>query len=720
MAKKQSQSKKRAQGGGRTANSEPRLQVFRDFGGCNFELSPHEFVYREPTDYVTDPEQSDLQMNFFVIQNNIWTTSNKTMETRNNVVKLFSAPDKKEFTDAAVMISNELYVATKDGQIYYGDLDHYKAGEPLTNAVGLLNKTGSEGFVWESLDYYDDKLIGATDKNELWTGTVSDHEIANSAGIADPSPLTMSNLEAVGSLEITTGFDNDHPYRTDIAYTYVNKYGPTNVADPLTFYSNTPVSEWHSGCYLRVSGGVPKDTDVLAIELYYSADNASSMIFAGRTDVVSTDTTWAFNWIGYLDATTMWTTANLITPTENYTKGVPVSRMCNIDGRMYFWGSAEEPYRLYIGGNPGNLFSVSSGTGGGFVDVEPGTGQEIKYVCKYKTQSGNSIVTMLCDSKNSRKEQRFNLVENTITISNEQNMKSWQAEQVAGAVGCKSFYGAKACADGLYSVSRYGIALTTMTMEYNSQIRTNYISDPIKPVFTNTMNLGERLKNSILLELDGILYLALANVGTGKLDDLLFCYDINLKAWWTYSLNLDDESIIDMIHIDYEGHREGIGIITEKSVYLLPTTDNDRPTTESKCKVLLETGELSPQIPQQSWQYLSQIEFRFDYFFGDVKITLVGIDQFGRTITVEKEIHHGTTVYNDSEYMRIDLRLQSYKLRIEGKARFRMTHFISKLYTMSNKMGLVWGFDDKESYRTSGDIHPTFKCYNDIKKAIIV
>ena len=36
-------SKQRSQGGGRKANSEPRLQVFKEFGGCNFELSPREF-----------------------------------------------------------------------------------------------------------------------------------------------------------------------------------------------------------------------------------------------------------------------------------------------------------------------------------------------------------------------------------------------------------------------------------------------------------------------------------------------------------------------------------------------------------------------------------------------------------------------------------------------------------------------------------------------------
>ena len=69
--------------------------------------------------------------------------------------------------------------------------------------------------------------------------------------------------------------------------------------------------------------------------------------------------------------------------------------------------------------------------------------------------------------------------------------------------------------------------------------------------------------------------------------------------------------------------------------------------------------------------------------------------------------------------MRVDLRLQSYQLKITGSAAFRLTHFIVKLYAMSSKQGLVWGFDDRQSFRSSGSIHPTFKDYNSIKKAII-
>ena len=713
MAQKKS-TKKRAQGGGRTSNSEPRLQVFRDFGGCNFQNSPRDF---DLTVDESREEQSDLQMNYVVVQNNVAVASNKTFEARNNLVNLFSAPSGTKFTDAAILIADELYVATDDDRIAYGSLKTFTPGQELDSFVTLENKTGS-GSTWESLDYYDDKLIGATSQNELWMGDLSDHKIANAKQVPDPSVLTMSNLAARGSLKIASSMTDECSFRTDIAYTYVNKYGPTNISDRVTFYSSSPVDEWHAGCYLQINGTVPSGYDVEAVELYYSADNASSLIFMGRTDLLSSASKWSYNWLGYLDTTSMWPTANLIAPTENYTKGAPVSRMCNIDGRMYFWGSKSEPYRLYIGGNPGNLFSISSGTGGGFVDVEPGSGQEIRYVTKYKTQSGNSIVTMLCDSKNSMNEQRFNLVENTVSLSNEQSMKSWQAEQVSGAVGCKSFHGAKVCEDGLYSVSRYGLALTTMTMEYNSQIRANYVSDPVKPVFTDTVELGERLRDSILLEVDGIIYLAFGDE-SGALDNILFCYDIDAKAWWTYTLNVDD-SIIDMIHIDYEGYREGIGIVTQKNVYLLPTTQTDMPTKSADFDFLIETGELSTQMPQQAWQYVSQLEFRFDYFVGDMEVKLIGVDQFGRDIEVAKDISHSEAVYGSAEYMRVDLRMQSYKLLFTGKARFRMSHFIAKVYTMSSKVGLVWGFDDQMSFRSAGDIHPTFKDYNDIRDAIIV
>ena len=719
-----SSSKKRSQGGGRKANSEPRQQVFRDFGGCNFELSPREFTLGKDV----DQEQSDLQMNYVVVQNNAKIASNKTIETRNNIVKLFDAPSGRQFTDAAILIGREFYIGLDDGQLKYGNID----GHSLAN-VTLNNLAGASGSHWKSFAYADNKLIGMTSENNIWTGTVGSHQISNAKkvtfnGSDAPPAFAFNNLVAKGSLDIIAFDDPDfdtkvetHPYRIAVAYTYVNKFGPTVHSDQYTFYANYPVDEWHGGRYLQIQATAPANFNILAAEIYYTTGNASTLLFAGRKDIRadgsadSSNHPWTFNWYGYLDATNMWPVANLIAPEENYTAGVKASHATCIDSKMYFWGDSEQPQRLYIGGNPGNLFSISPGTGGGFVDVEPGSGEEIRVVTKYKTQSGASIVTMLCDSKNTTREQRFNLVENSVSLSNEQNMKSWQAEQVAGAVGCKSFNGAVVCEDGIYSISRYGLALTTLTMEYNSQIRTNYVSDPIKPAFTNKNRSA--LRNSIILECDGVIYIAFGK-DDESIDNMLFCYDIDQRAWWTINLDID-EAILNLFHIDYEGYREGIGIITRNSVYLLPLTKDDSLLTSADFPVTIQSGELSTMQPVQNWFYLSQMEFRFDYFIGSVLVELTGIDQFGRKVKTSKAFSHEQTVYNLAEYMRIDLRLQSYQIRITGTARFRLTHFIAKEYTMSAKQGLVWGFDDSQSFRSDGDIHPTFLDYNDIRKAII-
>ena len=110
-----SNKQKRAQGGGRSPNSEPKLQVFRDFGGMNFELANRLDGNVTIDQARSDPgDQTDLQMNFMFLQNNVVTMSNKTMETRDDIITLFDLPSgNKKFTGPICMIGPKVYLAAR-------------------------------------------------------------------------------------------------------------------------------------------------------------------------------------------------------------------------------------------------------------------------------------------------------------------------------------------------------------------------------------------------------------------------------------------------------------------------------------------------------------------------------------------------------------------------------------------------------------------------------
>lgn len=715
MAEKKSSSRKQpSTGQGKTPNSEPKVQVFSKFQGCNFQMASRQFDSWEG-----ENDQTDLEMTYVVLQNNACVTPNQTIESRQNIELLFSAPEGTHHTDIATLVNDEFYIACEDGNVHYGTI-----GRSLDNTV-LIRDIDSEtrDNTWTYLGYAEDQLVGMTAGKQLWTGAFGTHTLENARTIPTPPALTFSQLTARGSLSISSTLTTACPFRITLRYTHLNKYGPTLASAPLTFYASKPTTEWSGAAYLTIQGTAPTGYAIKAVELYYTEDEYQDHAFLARVDMQpQTDGTfnggtWRYNWTGYLFDTSMWTIANLQVPDENYTSGVPASKMVQHDGRLYFWGG-EPAYRLWIGGNPGNTFSVSTGTGGGFADVEPGSGQDIRVVPKWKTNSGASIVTMLCDNPNSTKEQRHNLVENNLTLSSEQSAKGWQTEKVNGTVGCKSFYGAGVWADGLYAVSRYGLSVTTLVQEYNTQLRVNYVSDAIEPVFTQ--QYGTQLSNAVLLCVNDIIYMAFgADSGNdGNLDNILFCYDINTKSWWSYSLDID-EPILNMINIDHEANREGIGIITPGHVYLLPTTRDNDLDTKPTFDVLIETGELTTTKPTNGMQHLTQLEFRFDYFYGDLDVEIHTIDRFGRPMVTLKHIKYDDVQYNLSECIRMDLKVESYKIVLKGKANFRLTHFMAYLYPMPQRQGIWNGFDARQSMNGNGDIRGYFRNYNEIRRAII-
>lgn len=755
--------KQRSQGGGRTSNSEPKVQVIKGFNGMDFEHNP---ALDHPNGWSFDASQEDLMMTRVAFQNNVCVTNNMTLEVTPSLIKMgvtllssfissycssrgLSADGAYHvLTGPACLVGSYLFLAfglhipDSGEDLIDGFVGKVRIGSESMTALTFAKNSFSDPGSITHIYWAQERLVICDSKGQVWRSIAPTHvtedddpgalvsTVYGAIRISDPEKMAMSTIATHGSVKLSTTYNaSTYPYRVSLSYCIDTMFGPTKASKPLVFYSNLDVAEWNEVNYVTVTipvtASLVSEFGAVAVSLYYTVDEAYELQFAQRAEISGSSA--VIDWNGYLTDTTMWTIANLDAPTKNFTMG-PSARYCTmIDGRLYFWGGSATgnvpdddlapDYRIIIGGNPGNLFSSSPATGGGFVDIEPGTGKYVNSIVKYKTQSGSNIVTALCGSRQSQEELRYNLVSATVSLSQDNSTNSWTAEHVSGSVGCRGPLGALVCEDGLYTINRYGLALTTMAMEYNNQIRTTYVSDPIKPVFVSDEDIDNT--SEYLIHCDGVIYYGKSSRRIPDDRDLsvVFCYDVNTKAWWSISI---PDTACNAIHIDSKRHAEGVGFICNNDVYVLPTTMQEPDYgTEDHLGNVVETASLSTTQPNHGYHNLTQMEFDFDYFIGTMLIEVIGIDMFGRKVRVTKLVRADSMMYGMEAYMRIDLKLREYKVRMSGDCKYRLTCIQSKLYVLPAKVGIVWGFDDRKGFRSKNDIQATFKSYNDVVNAVI-
>lgn len=129
MAKRKGKKKPPGGATGRPAFSEPRIQVFSKFAGCNFQLATRDFdnLFADDQD-----AQTDLMPMLMAIQNNAAIVPFGGIETRQNIVKLFDAPVGKKLTGVATLIGDELYVACDNMTVHHGTLSEGDLEDTVT------------------------------------------------------------------------------------------------------------------------------------------------------------------------------------------------------------------------------------------------------------------------------------------------------------------------------------------------------------------------------------------------------------------------------------------------------------------------------------------------------------------------------------------------------------------------------------------------------------
>ena len=692
------------------SSSEPRVTSLRQWGGINvLEKSPG---WNPLESAFAEANQVDLQDNFLMVQNNCLCTLSKSIETRDDDILIASAPSGTEFTGVVCLQRDNLICAFSDGSIRVHVLgDDADSWTPVP--VEDPDASGRSGAQWTEIGYYADTLICLSNEAECFIGALG---TMTTEGVRSyrlvPEPTDAPTLSNKGDLK------KGDVSRIQVCYVYTNVFGSTMRSPIAVSYVSASPVEWSAAQYMRVSGTAPAGYGITGVDVYFTMDDSTEFAFAGHVNLEDGGS-WAYNWLGALADTSQWSNVSLEIPTENTTKGVNARHMTHIDGRLYFWGGDLE-YRLWIGGNPGNELSVARGVGGAFVDIEPGTGTSVECVLKHKTYSASSIITVLCGNPNTEQVKRFNLLETNVTVTNELTSKGYMTEEVSNVVGCNSRWGAGVFEDGLYAVNRYGLALTTHAMEYNNQLKVGWVSDQIKPIFTD--RLGKRLNNARLVYVDGIVHLVLGEEDSDNLDPVIFCYDIGAKAWWTYTYGTK-EKILHVMAIDSQEFEEGCGVITPTRFALIPTTGPKLDTPPNFGTCYLETGELSVRLPPNESVWLEQVELDFDYFVGDIEIVVTGVDYYGRRFEVSKLVSYDTMVTNLQTWIRVGMIIRTYHIRIKGPARFRLFQILQKTYVQSSKINLVYGWDAvsevRNHYDETGLDRHYLDSYNNLYHALV-
>lgn len=782
------------------SSSEPRKIVFKGWQGVNFVDSP---LTWEPLE-VLPPKfrQTDLPTNFLMVQNNLNTTDTQSVETRMDSIKIADVPEGFKWTGIATIYKHWVFLVARSTEsswyerIYYRDL---LAPESDWTSLNLRVGSTNSPTLYEiaEIGFFESNMVATVrnyndnpDSGLLALASVSVNEAettitikgmdwsTHTATLTDTivdTPKISPTTDRPGVTPVITAVgqqsgnsvSDDTPVRVEVKYCYTNRLGSTLTqtdANCATKYVEYSPTLWTTGRYVRItpSGGdsVAHET-VDGIDFYGRDTENLDWVFIGHINVTPaqvTNGTWVYNWYGNMTDITQWLTSQLMVPTDNTTHGPDASHFDTHDSRMYFWGMPSKPYRLWIGGNPGSEFSIARGLGGAWVDIEPGSGYDVMGTAKWKTTSGSNIVTIMCGNRNTTKIKRFNLVETNLTLTNEVAYKSYMYEEVSNVVGCNSRYGYGVYTDGLYALNRYGLMLTTMAAEYNNQMKNQKVSDVIDPIFTE--RIGKRLRDGRMVCINDIIYIALSEdpdevtdepIG---LDNVILCYDINLKSWYTWTHDQsydvpDPDRLLHIFAIDSDEFVEGLGAITETQLRLYPVTGVQGVTIPS-FQVIMESGELAPRMPMQAYWYVQQLEFRFDYFIGwpeetedhpgPATILVEGVDYYGRFFSIEKKLNkkgRRWQTFNDngmkedepfeirnySEYIRIDKLVQSLRIRIKGHARFRLSHINANIYQQSDTIGTPYGFDAEDLYKDRNgkthQIHHYIDDYNNLRRAVV-
>lgn len=164
-------------------------------------------------------------------------------------------------------------------------------------------------------------------------------------------------------------------------------------------------------------------------------------------------------------------------PTANGTDGPTVKYATVINGRLWAWGSQDEPYKIFYGGNYQHELDFSTAFGSGWFILGNGTTEVPSVVWNFRSGQGDPQIKVLTKGLNGS-GKRYTVTPQTISLG-DQSTTFWQASEDYGFTGSEGPDGLIVYGDSTYYPSRDGFKTTGTKPQLQNLLSTDGVSDTI-------------------------------------------------------------------------------------------------------------------------------------------------------------------------------------------------------------------------------------------------
>lgn len=388
-------------------------------------------------------------------------------------------------------------------------------------------------------------------------------------------------------------------------YTYANQ-GETAASTAGTTTVNKLRELWNGTTeYVTISGTVPSGTNRVNI---YAGDQAGSEYFLDSVGITSGATTFAYNDTGSIAYTT-----TRVAPAGDSTAGPKTTRTTNVKGQPYMVGDADNPGRIWFGGNGQSALDFSSYNGGGWVEPNKG-GKDFPVIVKpFRDGKGTPMAVALSKGTNGA-GKRYLLQPSTTTVGT--TVITYMAVQEDNGIdGTDSPDGVVVLNDAIWYPSRGGFKTSSTKANIQNIISTQNIADNIS---TDVLTLSSTaMANAVGVANDQCIFWAVPYSSTTN--SQIWVLDLRqggswMRPWtipadalWLYADNLD-------------GKTKMLALVANKFVEIDPatfTTDNDVTFQTS-----VATGDIKFSEDGQMWANVLDVTYVFLRSQGNINLAV--------------------------------------------------------------------------------------------------